>query len=292
MAHGNKNNKNDKGPVRVKVDGSYCWVKQSAYRRNKKHQSAKKSAKHLHDEEDVLLDDDLTDLPNNFSDPALCLLTLLTLPFHSLPAAAATMTQEKAKEQAEDEVVDDNAQEAKEQIVDDNAQEAKERADDEVPQNNAQEVEEIFTQGCQDDEYYTDSETGERLRNPFIAGSTWRRQLGYRSEYFAEWKEHFEEMTKLCQEAMDLREERDNLLYGFVDDIRSEQDALFDVLTYREDAGLSKLSQRAQERKERNLSHVEQRQQRTTFVHYKAMKKSLSRTWINNSIPPIPFWKR
>lgn len=173
------------------------------------------------------------------------------------------MTQEKAKEQAEDEVVDDNAQEAKEQIVDDNAQEAKERAEDEVPHNNAQEVKEIFTQGCQDDEYYTDSETGERIRNPFIAGSTWCRQLGYRSEYFAEWKEHFEEMTKLCQEAMDLREERDNLLYGFVDDIRSEQDALFDVLTYREDVGLSKLSQRARERKERNLSLVEQRQKRT-----------------------------
>lgn len=58
---GKKINKNYKGPVRAKIDGSYCWVKQSAYKRNKKHQSAKKSEKHLHDEEDVLLDDNLYD---------------------------------------------------------------------------------------------------------------------------------------------------------------------------------------------------------------------------------------
>lgn len=58
---GKKACKKYKGPFRVKLDGSYCWVNQSAYKRNKKHKSVKKSEKHLHYEENVLLDDNLYD---------------------------------------------------------------------------------------------------------------------------------------------------------------------------------------------------------------------------------------
>lgn len=181
-------------------------------------------------------------LPDNFSNPSLSLFTPLTRPFHPLAAAVTIMTQEKAKGKAKGK--------------------AKEKAEDEALGNSAQEPEELFTGDHADDDYYTVPETGEIIRNPSVDTCAWYMQLGFRSQDFAEWKEHFEEMAKLCQEAMDLREERNALLFDFVEDIRSEQDALFDTTTWRQDPGLSNISQRARERKERDLLQAKQRQQK------------------------------
>ncbi|KAF4309105.1 hypothetical protein GTA08_BOTSDO01888 [Botryosphaeria dothidea] len=96
-----------------------------------------------------------------------------------------------------------------------------------------------------------DSEDGESIENTKEELCKFNRQIGFRSEKFSEWKEHFEDMAKLCQEAVDLRKERNDFILHWIQAIADEQHAGFDIPT-DEDNGLSRLNQRARERKERS----------------------------------------